>query len=154
MNSGIDYTLDLESGLTQVLDDGKYGKYLYGTSRLAQDSGGGMEYYLTDALGSVRQVVDENGAILLSEGYRPYGEVLDQAGTGASVFGFAGEARDSTGLSYLRARYYEPGTGRFTQIDPSRLESVGHGESKPIASNRTARGRAANRRVEFKILSE
>jgi len=39
-------------------------------------------------------------------------------------------------------------------IDPGRLSSVGHGEAKPIASNRTARGRASNRRVEFKIVSE
>jgi outer membrane protein OmpA-like peptidoglycan-associated protein len=39
-------------------------------------------------------------------------------------------------------------------IDPGRLNSVGHGEAKPIASNRTARGRASNRRVEFKIVSE
>ena len=39
-------------------------------------------------------------------------------------------------------------------VDPGRLNSVGHGEAKPIASNRTARGRASNRRVEFKIVSE
>ncbi len=37
-------------------------------------------------------------------------------------------------------------------IDPDRLQSVGFGESKPIASNRTGRGREANRRVEFRIM--
>jgi len=37
-------------------------------------------------------------------------------------------------------------------IDPERLRSVGYGEGKPIASNRTRRGRAANRRVEFNIV--
>ncbi|MEM6733582.1 MAG: OmpA family protein, partial [Myxococcota bacterium] len=37
-------------------------------------------------------------------------------------------------------------------VDGSRMEAVGYGESKPIASNRTRKGRAANRRVEFNIV--
>ena len=36
--------------------------------------------------------------------------------------------------------------------DADRVSSIGYGESKPIASNRSRRGRAANRRVEFKIV--
>jgi OmpA-OmpF porin, OOP family len=36
-------------------------------------------------------------------------------------------------------------------IDPSRLSSVGYGETKPIDTNRTPNGRAKNRRVEFHI---
>ncbi|MBN2497126.1 MAG: OmpA family protein [Deltaproteobacteria bacterium] len=39
-------------------------------------------------------------------------------------------------------------------IAPDRLRAIGFGESKPIASNRTARGREANRRVEFRIMEE
>ncbi|RLC50885.1 MAG: OmpA family protein, partial [Candidatus Cloacimonadota bacterium] len=34
-------------------------------------------------------------------------------------------------------------------IDPSRLESVGYGETQPIATNDTPEGRAKNRRIEF-----
>ncbi|MEE8410331.1 MAG: OmpA family protein [Myxococcota bacterium] len=37
-------------------------------------------------------------------------------------------------------------------IDGGRMEAIGYGESKPIASNRSRKGRAANRRVEFKIV--
>jgi len=36
-------------------------------------------------------------------------------------------------------------------IDPSRIESVGYGESKPIANNETTEGRAKNRRIDIVI---
>jgi OOP family OmpA-OmpF porin len=39
-------------------------------------------------------------------------------------------------------------------IDGERLEAVGYGPSKPIASNSTAKGRALNRRVEFNIVAK
>jgi outer membrane protein OmpA-like peptidoglycan-associated protein len=39
-------------------------------------------------------------------------------------------------------------------IDPARLESEGYGLTKPIDTNDTDAGRAANRRVEFKITQE
>jgi outer membrane protein OmpA-like peptidoglycan-associated protein len=37
-------------------------------------------------------------------------------------------------------------------VDSSRLQAIGHGESKPIDTNATAAGRAVNRRVEMIIL--
>jgi OOP family OmpA-OmpF porin len=36
-------------------------------------------------------------------------------------------------------------------VDPDRLTRQAYGESRPIASNATAAGRALNRRVEFTI---
>ncbi|HET9449972.1 MAG TPA: OmpA family protein, partial [Aggregicoccus sp.] len=39
-------------------------------------------------------------------------------------------------------------------IDPGRMEAVGFGETKPIASNATSRGRAENRRTEFNIIEQ
>jgi len=38
-------------------------------------------------------------------------------------------------------------------ISPERLEAVGYGPTKPVASNKTARGKAQNRRTEFRIVS-
>lgn len=39
-------------------------------------------------------------------------------------------------------------------VDSSRLDAVGFGETKPIASNSTAAGRQENRRTEFNILEQ
>jgi|CXWL01.1.fsa_nt_gi outer membrane protein OmpA-like peptidoglycan-associated protein len=39
-------------------------------------------------------------------------------------------------------------------VDPARMEAVGFGETKAIASNSTASGRAENRRTEFNIVEQ
>ncbi len=39
-------------------------------------------------------------------------------------------------------------------VDPSRLQGAGYGATRPIASNKTAEGRAKNRRVEFIIVEQ
>jgi outer membrane protein OmpA-like peptidoglycan-associated protein len=39
-------------------------------------------------------------------------------------------------------------------IDKSRLSYKGYGETKPIASNSTADGRAKNRRTVFKVIAK
>lgn len=38
-------------------------------------------------------------------------------------------------------------------ISPARLQAIGYGPTKPIASNKTTRGKALNRRTEFRISS-
>jgi hypothetical protein len=58
------YTMDLNAGLTQVLQD-RTNTYLYGAGRIAQYGANGPEYYLGDALGSVRQLVDASGDVTL-----------------------------------------------------------------------------------------
>jgi OmpA-OmpF porin, OOP family len=58
-------------------------------------------------------------------------------------------------LSEARARAVRAYlTNAFTGIQPDRLTVRGYGESRPIASNATDAGRAANRRVEFVVLNK
>jgi outer membrane protein OmpA-like peptidoglycan-associated protein len=38
-------------------------------------------------------------------------------------------------------------------ISPDRLEAIGFGPTKPVASNKTAKGKAQNRRTEFRIVA-
>jgi len=98
------FALDLNNRLTQVLSDG-INTYLYGNSRIGQFTTSDSAYFLGDALGSVRQLVDGNGVVILAKTYKPYGEVLSSTGEGASSYGFTGEMQNGD-LVYLRARYY------------------------------------------------
>jgi RHS repeat-associated protein len=112
-----DYVLDINSGLTQVLQDGT-NTYLYGINRVAQGTTTQTEYFLGDALGSVRNLVDSAGMVTLTQSYTPYGEVLDTAGTGVTEYAYTGEMYDAeTGLVFLRTRYYSVGDGRFLGMD-------------------------------------
>jgi outer membrane protein OmpA-like peptidoglycan-associated protein len=54
-----------------------------------------------------------------------------------------GQRRAEVVMGYLVLRH---------QVDPKRMTPLSYGESRPIADNRTAEGRALNRRVEFKVL--
>jgi RHS repeat-associated protein len=123
------FTMDLAAGLTQVLSDGTY-SYLYGAGRIAQVSSTGREYFLGDALGSVRQLADEGGEVVRAAFYSPYGEVLSTAGAAQTSFGYTGEQQDASGRVYLRARMYEPSMGRFMTRD-----SWGGNDKKPISYN-------------------
>ena len=94
-------------------------QYLYalGTRPLAQ-YGTSWEYLLPEALGSVRQIVNANGNLTLAKFYEPYGTVLTSSGPSNSIFAYAGEQADPTGLMYLRARYLNPALGIFLARDP------------------------------------
>ena len=58
------------------------------------------------------------GASQGAKTYDAYGNVKTDTTTFTNPFGYSGEYTDSeTGLQYLRARYYDPSLGRFTQED-------------------------------------
>ncbi len=103
-------------GLNKALADGTR-TYLYANGRIAQYAGTSAEYFLGDALGSVRQLADANGNVILAKGYEPYGEVLGSAGNSSTAYGYTNEWTDESELVYLRARYYDPTTARFMTKD-------------------------------------
>ncbi|MEJ5312589.1 MAG: RHS repeat-associated core domain-containing protein, partial [Anaerolineae bacterium] len=89
--------------------------YLIGYDTLGWQSGDDWTFVLPDALGSVRQETDAAGAVSAVREWSPYGEEIGGAQAG---LGFTGEWFDtSAGLQYLRARWYQPTTGQFTQRD-------------------------------------
>jgi len=68
---------------------------------------------------------------------------------------------DSTGtdaynqkLSERRAAAVKEYLIKEAGVDSSKITAVGYGVAKPVADNKTAAGRARNRRVEILILSD
>ncbi len=68
---------------------------------------------------------------------------------------------DSTGgdninqsISQARAEKVGKFLVEVGEIPKSRIKTLGYGESRPIAANKTAKGRAENRRVEINIINE
>ena len=78
---------------------------------------GGKEYVVSDHLGSTRAVISDMGAILERKDYKPFGEVLATAGTGARTGYINREEDGESGLGSYEVRLYEPEYGRFTSVD-------------------------------------
>jgi RHS repeat-associated protein len=73
-------------------------------------------YYLADHLGSIVQETSAIGAVALEREYDANGRLLADNSSG---FAFTGREWDTeTELYYYRARYYDPGLGRFSSEDP------------------------------------
>ena len=68
---------------------------------------------------SVRAEVNGSGSVTGSWRYRAYGEINQTSGQAtSSILGYAGQLLDSSGLYYMRARWYDVASGRFLTRDP------------------------------------
>lgn len=87
--------------------------------------------YLTDHLGSVRELVDITGTPTLvgSFDYTPYGAVARAWGTVTPGYTYAGLfAHPATGLLLSATRAYDPAKGRFLNRDPKKERAAGENQ--------------------------
>ncbi|WP_226668070.1 RHS repeat domain-containing protein [Microbulbifer aggregans] len=106
----------------------------YSTVSLAEVT---VTYLHTDALGSVVAASDENGDLQWRKSYLPYGRKHVDGQSKSPAVGFTGHTQDNkTGLTYMKARSYDPDLGRFIQMDPA--AALDHTESNPMMFNRFA----------------
>jgi RHS repeat-associated protein len=91
--------------------------YVVGARLLSVSQGVDLRFYLSDGLGSTRLLTNQTGAVTDTYRYSAYGVLLEHTGGSANAFQFAGQQQDASGLLYLRARYYDPATGRFLSRD-------------------------------------
>ncbi len=118
------YLIDplLPYGQVIAQTDGSNGlvvEHVYGLERVSQRRNGTSKYFLADGQGSVRMLADSIGAITDSMYYTSFGENLFSSGSTVNDFRYVGEQLDgNSGFYYNRARWMDPGTGRFVGVDP------------------------------------
>ncbi|MEJ2742644.1 MAG: RHS repeat-associated core domain-containing protein [Gammaproteobacteria bacterium] len=115
------YVVDSNRDYAQVLVE-KTGTdevvYTFGDNLVSQDRNGAVNFYHYDGLGSTRALSDASGSLTDTYDYEAFGEVLTQTGATVNSYLFTGEQFDQDlDQYYLRARYYNQATGRFTQQD-------------------------------------
>ncbi len=117
------YVQDIGQGTPYVLVESVGGvgtNYVYGRDLIAMiTSGGTQSYSHHDALGSARHLSNDNGQVTGGYWYDAFGAPRSRLGNSPTEFTFTGEQVDfESGLQFLRARYYDPLTGRFLSRDP------------------------------------
>ncbi len=140
-NTAINYELtgyinDINTEYTQTLMEfGANGNttniYEYGAQRNSATINGTKGYYLYDGRGSVAGLTGNTGGSMITYRYDAYGNTTKSNNTLNNPYQYNAEYTDSsTGLQYLRARYYDSSQGRFTAKD-TLLGSI----EKPITRN-------------------
>ncbi len=112
------------TGVSQVLADydasgAPLAEYTYGYELLGQRRGGAAHFHHRDGSRNVRLLSDSAGNASDTYVYNAFGERLSRTGTTPNPYQFAGDRYgELEGLTFLRARYYDPSTGRFISKDP------------------------------------
>ncbi|HXG08424.1 MAG TPA: RHS repeat-associated core domain-containing protein [Gemmataceae bacterium] len=140
------------SGYAQVIEERTesgliVASYVYGAGLdpiSVARSGQPVGLYLADGHSGVRQVVDLTAAVLAAYRYDAFGNKVATAGTFVNPIGYRGERLDPVLAEYyLRARLYDPRTGRFTAMDPygrtyfnpAEVNRYGYAGANPVANS-------------------
>jgi RHS repeat-associated protein len=121
------------TGYAQVVEEigtgGVQRTYTYGLQRISQNQLLGSSqssavwtasFFGYDGVnGSVRMLTDITGAVTDTYDYDAWGNIVSSTGSTPNVYLYRGEQYDpDLQLYYLRARYFNPLTGRFLSRDP------------------------------------
>jgi RHS repeat-associated protein len=115
------------TGYAQVVEELTAGavtrQYTYGLQRISEnqpiENVWAANFYGYDGGGNVRTLTNTAGAITDTYSYDAFGNQLLHTGSTSNNYLYRGEQYDpDLGLYYLRARYYNPATGRFMSRDP------------------------------------
>jgi RHS repeat-associated protein len=130
---------DQSGGLPEIITDGPTA-YITGPGGLPLEQisqNGTVRWLHHDQLGSTTSITAANGTTIQTYTYDAYGQLTSAPPTAENPFRFAGQyTNDTTGLQYLRARYYDPATGQFLSRDPledTTLQPYAYAANAPTA---------------------
>jgi RHS repeat-associated protein len=115
------------TGYSQVVEELVNGQvtrqYTYGLERISElqtvNNALTASFYQYDGRGTVRMLTNSAGAVIDTYEYDAFGNLIAISGSTPNAYLYRGERYDSDlGLYYLRARWYNPATGRFMTRDP------------------------------------
>ena len=87
---------------------------------LAMLRGGSTSYYEQDGIGTVTSLSSTAGSLAQTYTFDSFGNQTASSGSLTNPFRYIGREFDSeTTLYYMRARYFDPPTGRFNSEDPA-----------------------------------
>jgi len=127
--------------LAEFVDGEEVASYVYGLDLISQERNGEDWFYFVDGLGSTRGLTDSSGGVTDAYWYDAYGNLLEHEGDSENDYLFAGEQFDEAlEQYYLRQRYYDATTGRFTRRDtyegrleePITLHKYLYGNGNPV----------------------
>ena len=115
------------TGYAQVIDELQGGavvkSFTYGHDLISQrcsplTANCSLSFYQYDGHGSVRQLTDATATVTDAYDYDAFGNLVYRSGTTPNDYLYSGERFDtSLGFYYLRARYMNPSSGRFSTMD-------------------------------------
>ncbi len=137
------------TGYPQVVEELVNGhvrrKYTYGLERISEhlwvNGAPTTSFYQYDGRGTVRMLTNSAGAVTDTYEYDAFGNLIASTGSTPNAYLYRGERYDADlGLYYLRARWYNPVTGRFMTrdpdsgsiYDPASLHRYNYGRTNPV----------------------
>jgi RHS repeat-associated protein len=110
----------------EVSPSGTQNKYIMGLAVRVGTGSGNTRWIHSDFNSSLQVQSDGTGTESMRKKYYATGDALSTSGTDSQSKGFTGQRQESSGLTYLHERFYDPLLGRFVSPDPVTPEQHGN----------------------------